>query len=123
MYLDERGGSRVATLLYLLVAILVFYVLFKVIPPYMAYYSMDDEVSQEIGMSSINPDEVIVKDLYEKAQELGLPIDQQDIKLTRDAASVTIDIQWVTEVDFGYGFKRDFAFEVKTSAKEKAESS
>jgi hypothetical protein len=123
MYLNERGGSRVATLLYLLVAILVVYVLFKVVPPYIAYYSMDDEVSQEIGMSSINPDEVIVKDLYEKAQELGLPIDQQDIKLTRDAASVTIDIQWVTEVDFGYGFKRDFEFEVKTSANKKSESS
>jgi len=121
MLSDEKGGSKVAVLLYLMVAILVIYVLIKVIPPYMDYYSMDDEVTQELNMSQINSDDVITGDLYAKAQEIGLPINKDDIVLTRQGGKAAIEISWVMEVDFGYGIKRDFAFNISSGKKKDEE--
>ena len=120
MFRDETGGSKLAPLIYLLAAALVLYVFIKVIPPYMDYYSMDDEAAQEVRMAAINPDAVILDDLYRKAQELKLPIDKDDIALTHTDGSVTVDMKWTTEVDFGHVFKRDFSFEVRESTQKKA---
>jgi len=116
MLKNNRGGSRVTTLLYIMVAIIAIYLVVKTVPPYMDYYALDDEVAQQLHLSSINSDEVIINDLASKAHELGLPITRDDVNLAHNEdGTVSIDIKWVATADYGYGFKRDFAFEINAN--------
>jgi hypothetical protein len=116
MALSSRGESRIGTLIYILVAILVIYIVIKVVPPYMHYYAMDDEVEQQAKMSRINDADTIREDLMKKADELGIYIDPQFLNISyNDKHVITIDVAWAEEVDFGYGITRDFQFEIKTT--------
>jgi hypothetical protein len=79
---------------------------------------MDDEVGQQLETSAINSDDVIVDSILKKAQELELPIDKDDIKLVRNEdGSISVDIKWVEAADYGYGFKREYPFELSTNTK------
>jgi hypothetical protein len=118
--MDSRGGGKAAILLYLLVGILAVYVLVKTIPPYMHYYSLDDEVAQQLHLSSINDDNMIIGDLMNKVNDLGLPITNDDIHLVRSAdGSIEIKLSWTEEVDYGYGIKREFAFSIDDTNRKK----
>jgi len=113
------GSSHAAVLIYIMVAIIGIYAAIKTVPPYMDYYSMEDEVRQQLHLAAINPDNVILEDLARKAQELGLPIKSEDIILEHgEDGSTRIDIKWAVDVDFGYGFRRVYNFEIKNSNKE-----
>jgi len=113
---NNRGGSKISTLLYLLIATLVIYVVIKVVPPYRAYYAMEDEIAQQMQLSEINNQEVILNDIYQKAQELELPIQKEDISITkRDDGGLELTLHWDVEVDFGYGIKRSFPFEINSN--------
>ena len=113
MAIGSKGGSRAAILLYLLVGIVAFYVVVKTIPVYMDYYAMEDEVTQQLQLSSINADDVILDDLTQKVNELELPVKPNDIRIFRHPGGLSISVGWVSEVDYGYGFKRDFPFQIE----------
>ncbi len=111
--LDNRGGGKAATLLYILIGIVAIYALVKSVPPYMHYYTLDDEVAQQLSLSTIDSDEVIVGDLMKKIDDLGLPIKRSDISFVRNSdGSVEISFSWSEEVDYGYGIKRKFPFSI-----------
>ena len=118
MVLGVKGGSRLTALIYIFISIFVIYAAIKTIPPYMDYYSMDDEVAQQLHLSTINSDDIISNDLAQKAADLELPISKDQIILKRnDDGSLTIEMKWVKTVDYGYGFKRDFSFEINANSK------
>jgi hypothetical protein len=118
LLMDSRGVSRIAVLMYVMAAVLVIYGLIKTVPVYMDYYAMDDEVAQQIHLSTINTDDVIMADLNRKVEELGLPVKPEDIKLEHsEDGSISIHIQWVSVVDYGYGFKREFPFDIDANSK------
>ena len=113
-----NGGSTLTALIYILLSIFVIYAAVKTVPPYMDYYSMDDEVSQQLHLSTINSDDVILNDLAKKAADLELPVNKDQIILSRNGGgSMSIQMKWVRTVDYGYGFKRDFPFEINTNSK------
>ncbi len=115
---NNLGSSKITALIYLLISIVVIYIVIKTVPPYMDYYSLDDEVAQQLRTSLINTDDYIRDDLNNKVQELGLPIGKDDITLVRDENNyLSVDIKWVVTVDYGYGIKRDYPFEINSSAK------
>lgn len=117
MKLGHRGGSRISTLLYLLVAVLIIYVVVKVIPPYMQYYSMEDEILQQARMAKINPADTIRQDLLLKADELEIDLDPGNLELAYDTnGRLQVSMYWETTVDFGYGINKDFVFEIDTSS-------
>jgi len=118
MFKGNHGGSKIAVLFYLLVSIIVIYAAIKTVPPYMDYYSMDDEVAQQLRTSTINSDDFIIEDLMKKAEELDLPLGKDDIIMSRDETNaLSIDIKWAVVVDYGYGFKKEFPFELKSSTR------
>ena len=117
MLRDEKGSSRPAALLYILVTILLIYALVKTVPPFMNYYAMDDEVAQQLHLASINSDDMIIADLAAKARELDIPVDVDDIHLEHSPkGGILIHISWQQDVDYGYGFKRTFSFDVSSDS-------
>lgn len=122
MRLGHRGEARISTLLYLLVAVLVIYVVVKVIPPYMQYYSMEDEVLQQVRMAKINPADTIRRDLLLKADEIEIDLDPADLELAYDTnGRLQVSVYWMTNVDFGYGINKDFEFNIDTSSSDNKE--
>jgi len=118
MLYGNEGGSKVTVLFYLLVAIVLIYAGIKTVPPYMHYYAMDDEVGQQLQTASINSDDVILDSILKKAQELELPLTRDDIKFVRhEDGSISVDIKWVEVADYGYGFEREFPFELSTTTR------
>jgi len=113
MRYGESGGSRVTVLIYILIVVAAFYFASKVVPPYWAYNTMDDEVVQQLQMASINQEDVILDDLYNKAQELDIPVNKDDIIITRlPDGHINIKMNWSVTVDFGRGYKRVYDFEI-----------
>ncbi len=111
--LNNRGGGKAATLLYILIGIVAIYAVIKTVPPYMHYYALDDEVSQQLSLATIDSDNVIIGDLMKKIDDLGLPIKRSDISFIRNSdGSVEIKFSWSEEVDYGYGIKREFPFSI-----------
>ncbi len=119
MLIDERGGSKLTALIYVMVAIAAIYVAIKTVPPYMDYYSMEDEVRHQVHLSTINPDQVILSDIQKKASDLGIPLKQEDITLSRDPnGAFSIHLKWSVDVDYGYGFHRWYDFDINSTSKE-----
>lgn len=121
MFMDERGGTASATLVYLLIATMIIYGLIKLVPPYMDYYAMEDEIRQQVSLAQINTQDVIYNDIKLKFTELEIPVNEDTIRLNRSGDGVlSVDVRWTTTVDFGYGFKKDFPFEISVASKEKS---
>jgi len=116
MRLGNRGESKLSSLIYLLIAAGIFYFFYKMIPPYMDYFALEDEANQQLMMAKINPRDVILDDLYRKAQQRGIPIEKKDIELNiTDDGKMDIHIAWKVDVDFGYDIVKVLDFEVNTS--------
>ena len=112
--LGNEKGRILTLLLYLFVFIFLAYMAVKTVPAYMGYYSMDDEVAQQLRLSTLNSDEVIIKDLNEKASEHDIELDPDGISVTREEGGrVAISIKWTARIDYGYGFARSFPFVVE----------
>jgi FlaG/FlaF family flagellin (archaellin) len=119
MLLDERGGSKVTALIYVLVAIVVIYAAVKTVPAYMDYYSMEDEIRHQVHLSSINSDAVILSDIKKRAAEMDIPLKEEDITLTREPdGAFSIHLKWSVDVDYGYGFRRLYNFDINTTSRE-----
>ncbi|MGA2192428.1 MAG: hypothetical protein ABSG42_03515 [Nitrospirota bacterium] len=120
--MDSRGGSRAAFLIYVLVAIVLVYAAIMTLPVYMNYYSLDDEIGQQMRLAAINSDDIILGDIETKIKDLGLPIKPGDIYMKRgDDEGLTVKINWISRVDYGYGIKRDFRFEINDNSRAKRE--
>lgn len=113
MIRNSSGQTKISTLLYLLVAIIVVYVVIKVLPPYMDYYAMEDEITQQAELAEINSDTIIRNDIISKANDLEIVPDA--LVVTKVNSRLSVYMSWSTNVDFGYGINRDFEFEIDTS--------
>jgi hypothetical protein len=99
---NESGSSTMKIMLLLVVLFLIFHVGFKLIPMYMDYERMKDEMSIKASVAQVLKDEEIRADLVKKAKELELPLGPEDFVLTRneDQRKMTIRTMWDVEVHF-----------------------
>jgi hypothetical protein len=113
---NQSGASRFKVFLWLLVLFLVVHVGVKVIPIYMDYYRMEDEMKVKASVAQVLKDEEILKDLENKAKELDLPLTRDSFIVQRDTERRRMKIStkggWDIEVSFLWGaYVRTFHFE------------
>lgn len=96
----SAGSLRVVLGLAILVAIV--HTGYKLVPMYMDYWRMQDEISIKASVAQVLKDDEIRWDLDKKAKELDLPLGPQNFLITRDEANrtMTISTQWEVEVHF-----------------------
>jgi YbbR domain-containing protein len=72
----------------------------KVVPVYVANYEMQDYIrALAVQMSAKpSPADVILNDVLSKAEDLGLPITKENVKV-RITSRVTIDVDYQVPVD------------------------
>lgn len=113
---NQNGASRFKVYLWFLILFLVVHVAVKLIPVYMDYYRMEDEMKAKASVSQVLKDEEILKDLENKAKELDLPLTQDSFVIKRDTERRKMKIStkggWNVEVSFLWGaYVRTFHFE------------
>ena len=113
---NQNGGSRFKVYLWFLVLFLVVHVAVKLVPVYMDYARMEDEMKAKASVAQVLKDEEIMRDLGNKAKELDLPLTEDSFVLNRDMERRKMKIStkggWDVEVNFLWGaYVRTFHFE------------
>lgn len=109
----ERGNSKVNLFLTILVLGAMISVGVKIIPVYVANYKMQDIINAETRFALTGYPKRSVSDIrdevWDKAQELGIPVRQDAVQVTIGDGSVTIGIQYSIPIDLAvYQFTLEF---------------
>jgi hypothetical protein len=110
----ENGASTFKTIFVLLLLFFVIHIAVKVVPMYMDYSRMKDEMMVKASLAQVLKDEDILKDLVSKAKELDLPLTAESFILKRDEErrKMMIRTQWDVDVNFLWGaYVRTFHFD------------
>jgi hypothetical protein len=99
----ERGGSKLNTLLTLVIVGGLIFFGVKVVPVYVANYEFQDSINSEsrfalAGYPKKSPDE-IRDDVFKKVQDLGIPAKAEDIQVTIDNNNVDIGLDYSVPID------------------------
>jgi hypothetical protein len=93
---------------------LIFHIGYKLIPMYMDFERMKDEMAVKASVAQVLKDEEIRSELVKKAKELELPLAGENFLLKRDEGrqTMTISTAWDVEVHFLFNiYVRTFHFE------------
>jgi hypothetical protein len=102
MFENEAGASKMAIAFWLIVLFLIIHVGIKLLPMYLDYYRLEDEMTSKASVAQALKDEEIIADLVTKAKELDLPLTAENFVLKRnvDRHRMQISTQWDVEVHF-----------------------
>ena len=110
---DRRGAGSISVMFWLVLLGLTIHVGVKLIPMYMHFENMKDEMTIKAGVAQVLKDEEIVRDLVNKAKELRLPLGPDSFIVVRDEDQrrMKISTQWDVELSFlGGAYIRRFHF-------------
>jgi hypothetical protein len=99
--IHERGGSKLNTVLTLLILGFLIFAGVKIVPPYFANYQLQDSMETEARFAIANHkgDEEIREDIWKKVKELEVPAKKEDIHVGVVQGSVTISLNYFVPVD------------------------
>jgi len=99
----ERGGSKLNMLLTLVVLGSMAFIAVKIIPVYIANFQFQDSIESESRFAlagypkkSVND---IRDDVFKKAQELGIPANEEDIQVTVSNSNVDIGLDYSVPIN------------------------
>jgi hypothetical protein len=116
MHENEGGASRVTIFIWLVILFLIIHIGVKLLPMYIDYYRMEDEITSKASVAQALKDEEIIADLVKKAKELDLPLTAENFILHRDLdrRRMQISTEWDVEVHFLFDvYVRSFHFAPK----------
>ncbi len=113
---NEKGAGTFKVYLFFVFLFLVIHVGIKVVPMYMDYSRMKDEMATKASVAQVVKDEDILTDLVNKAKELDLPLTADSFIIERDTERRRMRIRtkngWDVELTFLWGaYVRTFHFD------------
>jgi|SRR5215472_4209057 len=102
----QRGGSKLNLLITLIVLGTMVFAATKVVPVYFANYQFQDSIQTEskfalAGYPKKTPDDVR-NDVWNKAQELGIPAEKDAIRVAMDNKDVEIGLDYSVPIDLTF---------------------
>ena len=109
----ETGGSKLNLLFTLLILGCMVFAAVKIVPVYFANYQFQDSMNTESRFALAGypkkSTEDIRDDLYKKAQELGISVKREDIRVVVDNGSVDLSLDYSVPIDLSiYQFNLQF---------------
>ncbi len=85
----------------LLVVVAIFYLGYKVMPPYFANYQFADVIQNETDMNSYSQkSEQEIKDsVVKKARDLDIPLTSEQVKVQRSGPELAISADYIVHID------------------------
>ncbi len=102
MRLTDTGSGRIKAILSILFLIIVIFVGVKVIPVYVNDYELDDYIRQQtpFWLTQRASVDAIAKNVLDKAQDLGLPVTAENVKVRAPGSMVNVTVDYTVPLDF-----------------------
>jgi len=101
------------TLFWLLILALLIYSGIKFGTPYYRYWAFKADAKEIVKVSLENEAEVKNK-IFERAKELKIPIDSEDIEISSNGKVMRVKTSWFEVVDIGGIYQKTLKFNVDT---------
>jgi type III secretion system FlhB-like substrate exporter len=96
----QRGEGNAGCLIGLIVLALVGYLAYKMIPVKVKAADLKQTVTDEAKMAGSHGDSVIVNQILATARKNQLPVTEDNIKINRSSAEITVDVDYDVPIDF-----------------------
>jgi len=98
---SQRGAGKLKTIAFVAIVILALYGAFKLVPPYVSEYQLQDKMQEQARFGIVNryTDEQVRENIYKVVQDLDIPVKREDIKVTVTQAIVKISLEYTVPVD------------------------
>src|SRR5207344_3619622 len=89
---SQRGEGKLKAIVFTLIIISAIYVAYKLVPPYVNEYQLQDKMQELARFGIVNrySDEQVRENVFKAVQDLILPIKREDIKVTITPATCRI---------------------------------
>lgn len=105
----ERGEGQFGCLVGLVLLLVAGLVAYRMIPIKVKAADMRDTVVDESKSAGVRNDKQIMANILTKAEQLGFPITEKDVKINRRASMITIEVNYTVPVNFpGYTYNWKF---------------
>lgn len=105
----QRGEGQAGCLFGLVLLALGLFLAYKLIPVKVRTAELRQEVVDQAKSAGLLTDDKILAAILAKAQELKLPVTEDDVKIERARGSITVDVQYTVPVQFpGYLYQWHF---------------
>jgi len=111
--LPQRGSSKLNLLFALVFVAAIIFAVWKIIPPYIANYQLQDAMESEsrFALNEIPKKSVddIREDVWQKVKDLGVPAKREDIKVSVVSGQVDISLDYTVPISLAvYQFDLSF---------------
>ena len=98
---SQRGEGKLKAIVFTLIIISAIYVAYKLVPPYVNEYQLQDKMQELARFGIVNrySDEQVRENVFKAVQDLNLPIKREDIKVTITQATCRIWLDYTVPVD------------------------
>ncbi|HXC88171.1 MAG TPA: hypothetical protein VNU23_10300 [Candidatus Cybelea sp.] len=98
---SQRGAGKLKAIAFAAIVILALYAAFKLVPPYVSEYQLQDKMQEQARFGIVNryTDEQVRENIYKVVQDLDIPVKREDIKVTVTQAIVKISLDYTVPVD------------------------
>lgn len=102
----EAGEGNFGCIVGLVILVIAVIIAYKIIPIKANMADLRQVCIDEGKSAGQHSDEVIMKRILEKAQEVHLPVAEDNVTIARTSGTITIDVDYTVPVDFpGYTYQ------------------
>jgi hypothetical protein len=107
----QRGGSKLSFLITMVILCSIGFAMFKIAPPYMDKFQLQDELNSEVhhAMANRSSQADIQANIMKYVKEHDLPITPNDVQVIAAPNSTTINVHYIVPVDLKV-LEHDFEF-------------
>lgn len=98
-----RGAANVGCIVWLVILGLIGYVLYKVVPVKIASSEFYDVMQEQAAFGSIKDQKFIEFEILRKAEELKIPVNKDNLKITKSREAITVEAHYEITIDFFNG--------------------
>jgi len=98
---SQRGEGKLKAIIVAGILILGIFAAVKVIPPYVAYYQLNDKVQEiaRFGVVERSTEEQLKEKVFKTIEDLEIPATKDNIKITAGSSRVSILVDYTVPVD------------------------
>ena len=108
-YRYQRGEGQGGCIFGLILLLIGLFIAYKLIPVKIKAAELRQTVVDEAKMAGTRSDGRIMTGILRKAEELRLPVTQDNVKISRSSNTIIVDVNYMVPIDFpGYVHKWNF---------------
>ena len=99
----QRGEGQAGCIFGLIILLIGIFIAYKLIPVKVKAADLRQTVVDEAKMAGSRGDDRILRNILRKAEDLRLPVTENNVKIERRYQNISIDVEYVVPVEFpGY---------------------